>query len=181
MANFGERIKGLRNKNGLTQRQMAESFGITERNYQRYEASDSPSHDTLMKMADFFDVTTDYLLGRTDCDSKPDADGNATAKTPSDSQGVPSNDAEGLKRKHDDSETDTGRLPFLFDEPLQSYAAWLRQVGISISGGGESGQVVVEIEDDEFFDIEGNVENILNMNKDHFKLLVRQLGKSWPS
>lgn len=66
MATFGERIKGLRKKRGLTQRQMADTFGITERNYQRYEATDSPSNDTLLKLADFFEVTADYLLGRTD-------------------------------------------------------------------------------------------------------------------
>ena len=66
MTTFGKRIKELRQERGLTQRQMAESFGITERNYQRYETANSPSNDTLIKLAAFFDVSTDYLLGRSD-------------------------------------------------------------------------------------------------------------------
>ena len=64
MANFSDRLKELRNKKGLTQRQMAQTFDMTERNYQRLEATDTPSNDTLIKFADFFDVPTDYLLGR---------------------------------------------------------------------------------------------------------------------
>ena len=75
MATFGERIKELRQQKGLTQRQMADTFGITERNYQRYEVSDSPSNDTLLKLADFFQVTTDYLLGRADNKYKISTDG----------------------------------------------------------------------------------------------------------
>ena len=48
------------------QKQMAENLGITERNYQRYEATSNPSVKTLIKIADYFDVTIDYLLGRSD-------------------------------------------------------------------------------------------------------------------
>ena len=64
MANFSDRLKELRNARGLTQRQMAGFFEMTERNYQRLEATDTPSNETLIKFADFFDVPTDYLLGR---------------------------------------------------------------------------------------------------------------------
>jgi putative sterol carrier protein len=53
-------------------------------------------------------------------------------------------------------------------------------VGIPISGGGKSGRVVVEIENDEVFDITDNLDAILKMSKDHFKLLARQFGKAWP-
>jgi transcriptional regulator with XRE-family HTH domain len=137
MATFGERVKELRKQRGLTQRQMAATFGVTERNYQRYEATDSPSNDTLVKLAKFFEVSTDYLIGDT-------------------------------PRKIE------------FTEPLESYAAWLRKVGISISGGSKSGIIVVEIEDEEFYDISDNVENILQMSKDHFKMMARQYGKKWP-
>ncbi|MCL2828405.1 MAG: helix-turn-helix domain-containing protein [Oscillospiraceae bacterium] len=45
---------------------MAEILGITERSYQRYEAERNPNNETLIKLADFFDVSTDYLLGRSD-------------------------------------------------------------------------------------------------------------------
>ncbi len=66
MATFGERVKELRNLKGLTQRQMANALSINERNYQRYEATESPSNENLIKMAKFFEVSTDYLLGRSD-------------------------------------------------------------------------------------------------------------------
>jgi len=64
MANFSDRLKELRKAKGITQKQMAEKFDMTERNYQRLEATDTPSNETLIKFADFFDVPTDYLLGR---------------------------------------------------------------------------------------------------------------------
>lgn len=179
MASFGERIKELRKQKGLTQRQMAESFGITERNYQRYEATDSPSNDTLIKLADFFGVTTDYLLGRNNYSHRFNADENAMAKTSINSQSVLDLDTGELRHKLDASWDKKTRLQVLFDEPLQSYAVWLRNVGIPISGGGQSGQIVVEIEEDVYFDIADNAEIILQMSKDYFKLLARQLGKNW--
>ena len=72
------------------------------------------------------------------------------------------------------------RLQVIFDEPLQSYAVWLRNMGISISGGGQSGMVVAEVANDEYFDVSENVNSIMKMSKEHFKLLARQLGKKWP-
>jgi len=59
-------VKALRKARKMTQRQMAEILGITERSYQRYEAERNPNNETLIKLADFFDVSTDYLLGRSD-------------------------------------------------------------------------------------------------------------------
>jgi len=180
MAIFGERIKELRQEKGLTQRQMADSFGITERNYQRYEATDSPSNDTLLKLADFFEVTTDYLLGRADYKYRSKTEENITSDMPSGVQDILDLDTNELKRDLNSSDSEGQKLKFLFDEPLQSYATWLRNAGISISGGGISGMVVVEIEDDEFFDISDKFEAIFEMSKDHFKMLTRQLGKKWP-
>lgn len=82
MATFGERVKELRNARGMTQRQMAAALGITERSYQRYEVLESPSNENLIKMADFFDVSTDYLLGRTNY--WQDKDGHIHTKVPPD-------------------------------------------------------------------------------------------------
>ena len=160
MTSFGERIKNLRKQKGLTQRQMAAHFGITERNYQRYEVSDSPSNDTLIKMADFFDVSTDYLLGRLKPDNEPNKKADNSV-----------NELSGNGQQ---------RLQILFDEPLQSYAAWLRNMGLSISGGGQSGMVVVEVADDEFYDVSQNTDAIMRMGTEHFKLLARQFGRPWP-
>ena len=66
MSVFSERVKELRKARKMTQRQMANALGITERSYQRYEAENNPNNETLIKLADFFDVSTDYLLGRSD-------------------------------------------------------------------------------------------------------------------
>lgn len=64
---FNERLKGLRKANGLTQMQMAEKMSIAYRNYQRLEADgNTPNYVNLIKIADIFDVSLDYLTGRTD-------------------------------------------------------------------------------------------------------------------
>lgn len=180
MSTFGERIKKLRKQKGLTQRQMAETFGITERNYQRYEASDSPSNDTLLKLADFFGVTTDYLLGRNDSDYKPRIYGKDGEDSPIGAHDILNLDTDELRRRLDESSKNDHRLQIVFDEPLQSYAVWLRQMGIAISGSEAKGTVVVGLEDETWFDVTDGIDGIIRMSKEHFSLLARQLGKSWP-
>lgn len=67
MHTFGNRIKTLREKNNLTQKQISEIFNITIRSYQRYEANEStPTYRLLLQIADYFKVSIDYLTGRTD-------------------------------------------------------------------------------------------------------------------
>ena len=67
MEKFAERLKKLRNERGLKQREMAEICGVKLRSYQDYEYAKSyPMVPGLIFMADFFDVSTDYLLGRSD-------------------------------------------------------------------------------------------------------------------
>lgn len=65
LVGFGNRLKELRKGKGLTQQNMADMMGLTMRNYQRYEYGmiNVPA-TTLNFFADFFGVTTDYLLGR---------------------------------------------------------------------------------------------------------------------
>jgi len=61
------RLKLLRQKRGFSQEDMAEMLEISNRSYQRYEASTgrcTPPLDTLIKIADIFDVSLDYLVGR---------------------------------------------------------------------------------------------------------------------
>lgn len=70
MPGFSDRLKELRKANGLTQKQMATHFAMTERNYQRLEANNRPSYENLIKFADYFNVSTDYLLGRSDDPAK---------------------------------------------------------------------------------------------------------------
>lgn len=60
-----EQLQRLRKAKGLTQKDAAEIFDVKLTTYQKYELDViSPSYDTLNKIADFYGVTTDYLLGR---------------------------------------------------------------------------------------------------------------------
>ena len=62
-ANF----KKVRLEKGFTQKQCAEGIGITEQAYQRYEYGRTvPSAHVLLALADFFNVSLDYLCGRSD-------------------------------------------------------------------------------------------------------------------
>jgi len=67
MADIAERLKELRKQRTITQKEVYTAIGISERNYQSFEYGEiRPSHDNIIKLADFFDVSTDYLLGLTD-------------------------------------------------------------------------------------------------------------------
>ena len=67
MAQFCERIKSLRVERRLKQREMAEQFGLAHNSYQTYEyATRFPDFRGLIAIADFFDVSLDYLVGRSD-------------------------------------------------------------------------------------------------------------------
>lgn len=62
-----ERLRGLRKERNLTQREVYSAVGLSERNYQSFEYGQvRPSYDTLIALANFFDVSLDYLVGRTD-------------------------------------------------------------------------------------------------------------------
>ncbi|HJC00921.1 MAG TPA: helix-turn-helix domain-containing protein [Candidatus Flavonifractor merdavium] len=65
MEPFGKRLKELRKREHLRQVDMAQFLNCTDRHYQRMEYGyiNVPSL-TLMALADYFHVTTDYLLGR---------------------------------------------------------------------------------------------------------------------
>lgn len=67
MAEFRERLRLLRKEHGLKQREMAEQFGLALNSYQAYEyATRTPDFRGLIAIADFFDVSLDYLVGRSD-------------------------------------------------------------------------------------------------------------------
>jgi len=70
---IGERLKKLRQERGILQRQLAEMLKITQQTISLYESNKrEPDAETLSKIADFFGVTIDYLLGRTDTPSPVD-------------------------------------------------------------------------------------------------------------
>ena len=67
MPKFSTRLKELRKEKGVKQKDMADLFGYTAAHYQQIEYGNIniPSL-TLEALADYFGVSTDYLLGRSD-------------------------------------------------------------------------------------------------------------------
>lgn len=65
--NFGEFLSELRKEKGLLQKEVANYLNVTVATISNYEKGvHAPDLTTLSKLADFFDVSTDYLLQRTD-------------------------------------------------------------------------------------------------------------------
>ena len=61
------RIKELRTEKGITQADLAKILKISDRAVGYYENGDrEPDYSTLLKIADYFDVSIDYLLGASD-------------------------------------------------------------------------------------------------------------------
>lgn len=64
---LGVRLKYLRKSNNKTQQDIADILGITRPAYTAYEQGKrNPDYEILEKIADYYNVSTDYLLGRTD-------------------------------------------------------------------------------------------------------------------
>ena len=64
---INERLKKLRTARGLSQSETADKIGVSLSSYQKYErdkGSVTPSLDVLVRIADYYDVSVDYLLGR---------------------------------------------------------------------------------------------------------------------
>lgn len=63
---FGKRLKHLRDKRGMTQKEVADILGLTPKAVGFYESEErQPSQETLIKLSEIFDVSVDYLLGKT--------------------------------------------------------------------------------------------------------------------
>jgi transcriptional regulator with XRE-family HTH domain len=64
MTDFSTNLKKLRKSKNLSQQQIADNIGITQRTYSNYEAGISqPNCETLVKIANFFKIRLDELLG----------------------------------------------------------------------------------------------------------------------
>ena len=67
MTDLAAQFKKVRTELGFTQKQAAEGIGVSEQSYQRYEYGKVvPSALVLITLADYFDVSLDYLVGRSD-------------------------------------------------------------------------------------------------------------------
>lgn len=64
---IGEKIKELRKNNKITQEQLGNAIGVSKMAISYFEkGKKSPGRESLEKIADYFNVTTDYLLGRSE-------------------------------------------------------------------------------------------------------------------
>lgn len=64
---FNDRLKLLRAERGFTQEKAAKALGVPPRSYQRLEMDGYKTHyDTLIRIADYYEVSLDWLTGRTD-------------------------------------------------------------------------------------------------------------------
>lgn len=71
------RIKLLREQHGIEQKQLAHDLGVSQPTISCWEnGSKQPSSKSVYKLADYFDVSTDYLLGREDAKKAPPPDGD---------------------------------------------------------------------------------------------------------
>lgn len=67
MEKFSARVKALRESKGLSQDALGKIIGVKRYSVYTYEKGRNyPDIPRLIALADYFDVTTDYLLGRTD-------------------------------------------------------------------------------------------------------------------
>lgn len=73
MSSLGKRLKMSREKTHLTQQQVADKMGISNGTLSGYERDyRDPDTDTLNKLSSLYEVSVDYLLGRTDKKENPD-------------------------------------------------------------------------------------------------------------
>ena len=64
---FSQRLLLLRQESGMTQQQAADAIQTTLRQYQRFEKGEQkPGFDNLIRLADCFQVSLDYLMGRSE-------------------------------------------------------------------------------------------------------------------
>lgn len=109
---FSQRLKELRESRGLSQEALADLLGIPRSSLAHYESAENeekarlPRRERLEKIADFFGVSVDYLLGRTEEPSPPEeiskAPGNLPSLTPKEEKDI----ARDLERMLENLESD---------------------------------------------------------------------------
>lgn len=75
MSIFGERLRELRTSNNMGQKELGALLNVSDSSIRKYESGDrTPAPDAIKKLANFFNVSTDYLLGSTFHDDTSVAD-----------------------------------------------------------------------------------------------------------
>lgn len=71
-----ENLKLLRSATGISQKALAEAIGVSQQSINKYENHNiEPDIATLSRIADYFHVSIDYLVGRTNCPRLPVSEG----------------------------------------------------------------------------------------------------------
>jgi transcriptional regulator with XRE-family HTH domain len=98
MKTFGNIIRDLRKQKGITQKELAQSLQLSESTIGMYERNErQPDYNTLIRIADYFNVSTDFLLGR-DFNVKEDRNNKELDQWLNDIKLAPSQKREELKR-----------------------------------------------------------------------------------
>lgn len=103
--NFGDRLANLRKLNNLTRKELAEIFSISYSALSNYENNERfPDQEMLINIANYFNVSVDYLLGRTNI-KEPIEDivsekqqGYSSSKKSIDAEGLSPESQEDLKK-----------------------------------------------------------------------------------
>ena len=70
--NMADRIQSLRKAKGISQEQLADKIGVSRQAVSKWESEQStPDIEKVILLSEFFDVTTDYILGYSACDLSP--------------------------------------------------------------------------------------------------------------
>ena len=78
-----ENLKKLREKTGTTQRQLAEAIGVSQQSVNKYENHNiEPDIETLVRIADYFAVSVDTVIGHAEDDGELTESEPAPAKVP---------------------------------------------------------------------------------------------------
>lgn len=87
---YGHRIAELREQKGWTQEELSASIGISRAALSHYEKNRrKPDYETLDRLADLFQVSIDYLLGRGRCPRiRPDRNPSIRKNEPSATHGL---------------------------------------------------------------------------------------------
>ena len=66
MKSFGDRLRELRDQRDISQKELADKLGVNKQTISQYERDvREPSLDMLSSLCDFFNVSADYILGKT--------------------------------------------------------------------------------------------------------------------
>lgn len=78
---FAQRLKELRTGNKISQAKLAERLNMSQSGLSNWETGDNqPDTGSLLRLADIFEVTVDYLIGRSDIKDRPLIDSEIASK-----------------------------------------------------------------------------------------------------